>query len=182
MAYTLQDFCAEIHGILRDGNDAAGRETVRRRMEDLLANPTFVETFCGPDKRPGVYTLNEDPTTGACVLAHVYAKGSVSPPHDHGVSWAIYGQAAGYTDMTEYRRTDDGADPAHAALEATKTYRLEPGEVGLYDVGAIHSIDFPDNARFVRVTGVDLDAIDRTAYDLRTGAVKTIRTESADSA
>ena len=182
MSYTLQDFCAEIHAVLKEDNSPTGRERVRRCMEKLLANETFVELLCGPDKRPGTYKLNEDPTTGAVVLAHVYEHGTVSPPHDHGASWAIYGQAVGYTDITDWKRTDDGADPARAALEAERTYRLEPGMAGLYDVGAIHSIDFPDGTRFVRVTGTDLDAIDRTAYDLKTGAVKTIRTETADRA
>ncbi|MEX2453266.1 MAG: hypothetical protein WD470_01100, partial [Rhodospirillaceae bacterium] len=62
------------------------------------------------------------------------------------------------------------------------TFRLNPGEAGLFDVGTIHSIDFPDGARFVRVTGVDLDGIDRTSYDLKSGAVRTIRAELADRA
>ena len=182
MSYTLQDFCAEIHQILKERDDATGREEVRAKLETLLANETFVEQFCGPDRKPGIYTLNEDPTTGAVVLAHIYRKGVVSPPHDHGTSWAIYGQATEYTDMTEWKRTDDGADSARADLAEVRTYRLEPGQAGLYDVGEIHSIDFPDDTRLVRVTGVDLDRIDRTAYDLKTGEAKTIRSQSADSA
>lgn len=182
MSYTLQDFCAEIHGILKDENNAAGREKVRRRMEKLLANETFVEQFCGPDKKPGVYKLNEDPVTGAVVLAHVMEGAHASPPHDHGSSWAIYGQAAKHTVMTEYERTDDGTDPEKASLEVTRQYTLNEGEVGLFDVGSIHAIDYPDNARFVRVTGVDLDYIDRTAYNLERGVAKTIRSASAADA
>lgn len=182
MTYTLQDFCAEIHTILSEGNDAAGRERVRQRLEKLLANETFVAAFCGPDRKPGVSKLNEDPNTGAVVLAHVYDRGTVSPPHDHGASWAVYGQAVGHTDMTVWRRADDKGDEGPAALEPAETFRLNPGEAGLFDVGTIHSIDFPDGARFVRVTGVDLDGIDRTSYDLKSGAVRTIRAELADRA
>jgi len=180
MSYTLQDFCAEIHQILVDENNAAGREKVRVKMEKLLANETFVSQFCGPEKKPGVYKLNEDPTTGAVVLSHVMGEGHASPPHDHGNSWAIYGQAIGHTVMTEWDRVDDGSDDEAVEMKETKQYRLDPGQVGLFDVGVIHSIEYPDKARFVRVTGVDLDGIDRKAYNLKHRTVKTIRAESAD--
>ena len=54
MSYTLQDFCAEIHDILVEENNDDGREKVRQKLEQLLANETFVEQFCGPDKPVGV--------------------------------------------------------------------------------------------------------------------------------
>lgn len=177
MGYTLQDFCADIHAILKEENTPAGRQKVRAQLEKLLTNETFVEQFCGPDKKAGVYKLNEDPTTGAVVLAHVMDDAHVSPPHDHGKSWAIYGQAAGQTTMREYGRTDDGADPEKFELEKTGEYTLNKGNVGVFDVGVIHSIDYTDKARFVRVTGVDLDTIDRVAYDTKRGVVKNIRSE-----
>jgi hypothetical protein len=176
MNYTLQDFCADIHAILKEENNSAGREKVRKQMEKLLENDTFIEQFCGPDKKAGVYKLNEDPTTGAVVLAHVMDDAHVSPPHDHGASWAVYGQAAGQTTMREYDRTDDGAEESFT-LEKTKEYTLNKGEVSMFDVGAIHSIDYTDGARFVRVTGVDLDRIERHAFDTKRGIVKTIRSE-----
>ena len=182
MAYTLQEFCSEIHNILTAENNSVGREKVRQKLEQLLANKEFVAQFCGPEKEPGVYKLNEDPNTGAVVLSHVMGEGTLSPPHDHGASWAIYGQASKYTVMREWDRTDNGTDDQNISLEQTKEYRLDPGEVGLFDVGKIHSIEYPDNARFVRVTGVDLDGIDRTAYNLKHGVAKTIRAESADRA
>ena len=50
-------------------------------------------------------------------------------------------------------REDDGGDSAHAKLKPVKKYRLMPGEAGIYQDGKIHSIDYPDFARFVRVTG-----------------------------
>tara|TARA_E500000331_G_scaffold347082_1_gene386792 strand:- start:125 stop:781 length:657 start_codon:yes stop_codon:yes gene_type:complete len=179
MSYMLPDFCAEIHQILMAGNDSAGREKVRAKMEKLLANEKFIAQFCGPEKKPGVYTLNEDPTTGAVVLSHVMGEGHASPPHDHGVSWAIYGQATDHTVMTDWARVDDGSDDQNIEIRETRKYRLNAGQVGLFDVGQIHSIEYPDNARFVRVTGVDLNGIDRKAYNLKHKTVKTIRAESA---
>ena len=179
MAYTLQEFCADIHGILVAENNSSGREKVRTQLEKLLTNQDFIEQFCSRDKKPGVYRLNEDPTTNAVVLAHIMGDGHTSPPHDHGSSWAAYGQAVEYTDMTEWQRIDDENDAGKAKLEQTKTYRLDPGQVGLFDVGKIHSISYPDGARFVRVTGTDLDRIERKAYNLKHGTVRIIQAETA---
>ena len=54
----------------------------------------------------GTTTLYHDPDTDFHVLAHCFTNGSKSPPHDHGPSWAVYGQVTGYTDMTVWNRTD----------------------------------------------------------------------------
>jgi hypothetical protein len=81
--------------------------------------------------------------------------------------------------MTEYQRLDGGADPGTARLEVTKKYRLNPGEAGIFQDGAIHSIDYPDGSQFVRVTGTNLDRIARSSYDLKTGAVKQMAAQRA---
>ncbi len=47
---------------------------------------------------------------------------------------------------------------------ALRSYRLFPGMAGTYDDGKIHSIDYPAGARFIRVTGTDLDKIKRRVY------------------
>ena len=112
----------------------------------------------------GLKALYEDKDLGFQVLAHVNDKARKSPPHDHGASWAIYGQATGHTDMIEWERTDSGG--THAELKEVKRYRLKPGTAGIYQNGAIHSIDYPDRARFIRVTGTNLDKINRVRFDL----------------
>ena len=105
------------------------------------------------------------------MLSHVNPKGHKSPPHDHGASWAVYGQATHYTDMTEWRRTDgDDATRARHASRSARQYRLEPGHAGTYDIRAIHNIEFPDGARFVRVTGTDLERVPRLKFDLAKGS------------
>ena len=74
---------------------------------------------------------------------------------------------------------DDGKDPSHAKLEPEKKYRLNPGHAGIYQDGKIHSIDYPDKSRFVRVTGTNLDKINRISIDLKTGAVKQMMPQQA---
>ncbi len=172
MAYTLEEFCRDCRAHLDQDPGPLGREKIRLDLERLLRVPEFVDEYCGPDAERGVHVIYDDPDLGFQVLAHINAKGRASPPHDHGASWAIYGQATKYTDMTEWERVDDGSDPDRGEVREEKKYRLTPGKAGIYADGKIHSIDYPDDARFVRVTGTNLDEINRIAFDRDTGAVK----------
>ena len=153
MAYTLDAFVKDAQTSLKEHDGPPGREKVRQHLEKLLANKAFVDEAVGPAAPMGTRKLYEDKELGFVVLAHVNAKPHKSPPHDHGSSWAVYGQAIRYTDMSEYKRVDGGDKAGDAKLEKTKSYRLEPGHAGVYDVKAIHAIDYPDGSRFVRVTG-----------------------------
>jgi predicted metal-dependent enzyme (double-stranded beta helix superfamily) len=179
MAYDLEQFIADCRTTLSRDPGPAGREQVRLNLEKLLANPDFINDYCGDAQPRGLEVLYEDPELGFQVLAHINDKARVSPPHDHGASWAIYGQATKYTDMTEWARADDGNDPKHAKLKPVKKYRLTPGHAGIYQDGAIHSIDYPDYARFVRVTGTNLDKINRIKIDLTTGSVEQMSPQQA---
>nr|MCH9675600.1 hypothetical protein [Gammaproteobacteria bacterium] len=153
MAYELDAFCKDCREALKSQAQPEALETIRVNLERLLGNEAFVAAHLGPDAEVGRETLYEDPELDFCVLAHINRGARVSPPHDHGASWAIYGQATLYTDMTVWRRTDGGQGTGAATVEAIDTYRLTPGHAGIYGVGAIHSIDYPETARFVRVTG-----------------------------
>jgi hypothetical protein len=178
MAYDLDQFLADCRAALGRDPGPAGREQVRLKLEQLLANPDFVQRYCGPDAPQGLRVLYEDAQLGFQVLAHINDKPRHGAPHDHGESWAIYGQATEYTDMTEWERSDDGSSD-RAQLREVKRYRLTPGHAGIYQNGAIHSIDYPAKSRFVRVTGTNLDKIARAAFDPQTGAVKQMRPQTA---
>jgi predicted metal-dependent enzyme (double-stranded beta helix superfamily) len=175
MPYDLDQFIADCRTTLARDPGPAGRNDVMKNLERLLNNRDFLATYCGEDQPAGIKVLYEDSKLGFQVLSHVMDKARVSPPHDHGKSWAIYGQATKYTDMTEWQREDDGKDAKHAKLKPVKKYRLNPGQAGIYQDGAIHSIDYPDKARFVRVTGTDLDKIDRVKFDPKTGEIAIMR-------
>jgi predicted metal-dependent enzyme (double-stranded beta helix superfamily) len=179
MAYDLNQFIADCRTTLARDPGPSGREQVRVVLERLLSNPEFIRDYCGDDQPRGLKVLYEDPKLGFQVLAHINDKARISPPHDHGESWAIYGQATKYTDMSEWERADDGTDPKHAKLKLKKKYRLTPGHAGVYQDGAIHSIDYPEHARFVRVTGTNLDKIIRIKIDPKTGAVEPMTTQQA---
>jgi predicted metal-dependent enzyme (double-stranded beta helix superfamily) len=178
MNYSLDQFVADARAILNRDGGPDGREQVRVNLERLLSNQDFVRQYCGDDVPAGLTVLYEDKDLGFQVLSHINEKGRVSPPHDHGASWAIYGQATEYTDMTEWERTDNGGSDK-AELKAVKKYRLMPGHAGIYQDGKIHSIDYPPKSRFVRVTGTNLDRIPRVAFDLATGKVRQMAAQQA---
>ena len=178
MPYDLDQFVSDCRSILKRDPGPAGREQVRVALERLLANKDFVDEYCGDQVPRGLKVLYEDPDLGFQVLAHINDKARVSPPHDHGASWAIYGQATHYTDMIEWDREDDSSG-GKAKLKPVKKYRLTPGHAGIYQDGKIHSIDYPDYARFVRVTGTNLDNIQRVRFDLKTGEVHQMTPQQA---
>lgn len=179
MAYDLQQLARDVASTLDDGNSKAELEHVRESLAKLLSNHEFVDATCGERAAPGLHLLYEDPKHGFQVLAHINEKARTSPPHDHGESWAIYGQAIGHTDMREWDRVDDGRDPERAKLEFKRSYRLNPGEVGVYSHGAIHAIDYPDKSRFIRITGTNLDNIWRIAINEQTGQIKKMGPQQA---
>ena len=179
MSYTLDQFVSDCHSILKHDPGPGGREEVRTRLERLLSDKDFVEKYCGPQAPRGLKVLYEDPELGFQILAHINDKARVSPPHDHGASWAIYGQATHYTDMIEWEREDDGTSSDKAKLKPVKKYRLLPGHAGIYEDGKIHSIDYPDSSRFIRVTGTNLDNIDRVRFDLASGKVHQMTPQQA---
>lgn len=180
MAYDLEQFCKDANAALTAEPGPEGREKIREKLEELLKNKEFVDATCGPDASVGVHTLYRDADHDFVVLAHINDTPRVSPPHDHGTSWAIYGQATEYTHMREYRRVDGKDGPGDAEIELAKEYRLEPGMAGSYPVGAIHSIDYPAGARFVRVTGTVLEEVDRLKFDMEGGKAEILQSQGVN--
>jgi hypothetical protein len=166
MTYSLEEFCRDCHQALSADPGAGGREAIRRRVEKLLAEGDFVAAHLGPEVDAEKRLLHHDPDTGFYVFAHGTDKGDrVGKPHDHGASWAVYGQAIGVTEMTQWLRMDDGGRDGHAEIEPERRFRLDPGKAALFDTGTIHSTAHPLPARWIRVTGTDLDRIERYRYD-----------------
>jgi predicted metal-dependent enzyme (double-stranded beta helix superfamily) len=158
MAYGLEAFSADLRSILKE-KQVAGLPEIAEKLKQLVANPAFVaETFAGSP--PPQRVLYHDPETDAYVLAHVQQPGKAGVPHSHGASWAIYANARGVTQMTEWRRVNPESED-HAVLEASDRYPLGPGQSRAYAPHAIHSTSHPDGAWVIRVTGTDLEKVPR---------------------
>jgi hypothetical protein len=160
MAYTLDEFCTESRAILKSAPLPAALGQISERLGRLLSNPAFVAETFSDDMPPGRRVLHHDPETDFYVLAHVQEGNKAGKPHSHGASWAIYGNAREYTEMTEWRRTNPESEE-HAVLQAESKYRLGPGQTKAYGPGVIHSTAHPKKAWVIRVTGTDLDVLPR---------------------
>lgn len=178
MTYTLDAFCQDCRTELEKDKGPVGRERIRNLIERLLGNKEFVAKHLGPQVKTGRHTLYEDPELKFCVLAHIDRDGRSSVPHDHGRSWAVYGQAIGWSAMSLWKRKDGGTGEGAAELEQAGSFRLEPGQAGIFDIGVIHGVErSPGDCCYVRVTGEDLEVVPRLKYDL--GAKKAVAIESA---
>jgi hypothetical protein len=171
MGYTLEAFCRDTRDALKSDSGPAGVERVRRNMERLVMDAAFVAQYFDVGIEPGPRRIYVDPQLGFEVLAYRSPRARTSPAHDHGDSWALYAQVKGYTEMTEYARTDDGSDPDQATLAVQKQYKLNPGEVGLYWGSQLHATYTPVDCCYLRVTGTDLEKRPRVRIDQQTGKV-----------
>src|SRR6185503_183272 len=141
----------------------AGLSDIAEALRPLLHDPEFAAlAFADPTIRKRV--LFHDADTDVHVLAHSHEAGKRGRPHSHGASWAIYGNVAGVTEMTEWRRINPDSEP-HAVLEPSSNYRLGPGDSHAYPPYLIHSTAHPESALVIRVTGTDLDHIPRYGFD-----------------
>jgi hypothetical protein len=68
----------------------------------------------------------------------------------------------------------DKSAATEGKVRPIRTFRLAPGQAGLFDVGEIHSIDYAAGAKFVRVTGVDMSHETRRVFDPETGTAREI--------
>ena len=165
MAYTLDQFAAECRSILEadDGPDALAR--VRDCLQRALHDETFVATHLGPDATRERDILYEDPELGFCICAHVYEGAKQGKPHDHGPTWAIYGQAAGETEMTDWRIVSPAHDGRPARVEKVRSYRLAPGDAHIYRIGDVHAPYRDAPTKLIRVEGRNTDTIERTPIE-----------------
>jgi hypothetical protein len=155
-------FTAELVSTLK-AKGIAGLPAIAEALRPLLRDSEFASAAF-PEGAPRKRVLFHDPDTDVYVLAHIQEAGKRGRPHSHGASWAIYGNVAGFTEMTEWRRRNPG-DESHAELEPAEKYRIGPGDSRAYPPHTIHSTAHPEAARVIRITGTDLDTIPRFGFD-----------------
>jgi hypothetical protein len=166
MSYTLDRFAADCRAALLKDPGSAGRELVRHYTEKACADPGFVAKHLGPHAQVERTTLYEDPDLHFCILGHVYKGAKISSPHDHGPSWAVYGQAVGLTEMTDWRLIEKPANGRPGKVEKVRTYQLAPGMAHLYDEGDLHSPRRDAETRLIRIEGVDLTKVKRDKFEV----------------
>ncbi len=164
MAYTLEQFAAACHEILKGEPGPEGRKKVCGLLQEALKDKAFVATHLGDDT-PERKVLYEDPELGFCILAHVYKGPREASPHDHGPSWAIYGQAFGETEMSDWALVEPASDNKRGKVRWVRSYALTPGVAHLYNEGDLHSPRRTAPTRLIRIEGKNMDKVHRLAYE-----------------
>ncbi len=165
MPYTLDEFAADCRAALQADSGPAGQEQVRQCVQKALKDKEFVAQHLHDNVEAERNIIYEDPDLGFCICAHVYKDAKKGYPHDHGPTWAIYGQAVGETEMTDWKVVTPAEGEKPAKVELTKTYNLQPGDAHLYPAGAIHAPYRDGPTRLIRIEGVNTDNLTRTPIE-----------------
>jgi predicted metal-dependent enzyme (double-stranded beta helix superfamily) len=163
MTYTLEQLSVACQRILRQDPGPAGRQQVAALIQNVLADEAFLAKHVGSDV-PERKILYEDPELGFCILAHVYQGPKESQPHDHGPSWAIYGQAQGETVMSDWALVEPAAENKPGKVRRLRSYTLKPGMAHVYNEGDLHSPRRDGPTRLIRVEGQNMEKVRRLSY------------------
>jgi hypothetical protein len=159
MTTTLQSLADGCRRALSGDPGPAGRSQVASLLSAALRDTAFVrEVFAAPvGERQVAY---QDPDLGFCILVHEYPGAREGKPHDHGPSWAIYGQAEGESLMNEFALVAPGR------ARKVRSVTLRPGDAHVYDEGVIHAVTHAGPTRLVRIEGLDLSKVRRGVYEI----------------
>jgi hypothetical protein len=166
---TLEQFADQCRDALKGHTVTEGGQAICKLVSQVLKEPGFADTYI-PEGTPERKVLFEDPELGFTILAHGYTGAKGSKPHDHGPSWAIYGQASGETIMTDWAclARPSGDQPGKARW--VRDYTMKPGDAHFYDIGVLHSPRRESATRLLRIEGMNMDRVKRFPYEAVTEA------------
>lgn len=162
MAYTLEQFASDIRETLESRPVAQCGKALCRLVERAIVDEDFKKKNLGPDKAAKQTVLYEDPKRGFRICVHTYEGPAHTTPHDHGSTWAVYGQVEGTTVMTDWHIVRQATENYPAQVEQILSYLLKPGQAHFYPTGAVHSPKRDGPTKLLRVEGANLDNIRRT--------------------
>jgi hypothetical protein len=163
MSHTLEEFAAGCRRLLEAEPGAAGRVKVCTLLQQVLKDESFLDAHLAADG-PERKIIYEDPMLGFCILAHVYRDAKESQPHDHGPSWAIYGQARGETVMSDWALVEPAAGDQPGVVRYLRSYRMTPGMAHVYNEGDLHSPRRDGPTQLIRIEGTNMAKVRRLPY------------------
>jgi hypothetical protein len=164
MPYSLSELADDVRSLLNAAAVSDCSNEICSILRKALADKSFTSVHLperGADEHPREI-LYEDAELGFCICGHVYAGEAIGQPHDHGPSWAIYGQASGTTEMTDWEVVDPGSGDSPSLVRPRNTYVMNPGDAHFYDVGDVHSPKRTAPTRLIRIEGKNLDGVTRS--------------------
>ena len=164
MPITVSELSAKCQQLLKESPDPNGRAKVATFLSEVLADQENIEALIPPETGERDL-LFQDPELGFCIFAHQYKGPKESLPHDHGPSWAIYAQARGETQMTDYEWATPDTEAVPGKVRPTRTYKLLPGDAHLYNEGDLHAPVRTASTSLIRIEGMDMSKITRRRYE-----------------
>jgi hypothetical protein len=163
MGFTLDTFASECHRLLKADSGPGGRVKVRDLVREVLKDEKFLATYLN-DNTPDRQVIYEDPELGFCICAHVNREAREANPHDHGTSWAIYGQAFGETEMSDWEVIEPASDGKPGKVRRARVYALKAGMAHIYNEGDVHSPKRVTITGLIRIEGRNTQKMKRLAY------------------
>jgi hypothetical protein len=163
MEFTLESFASDVKQILKEDPSPAGREKVRKLVQEALNDKKFIASYIN-DNTPDRQVIYEDPDLGFCICAHVNREAREANPHDHGSSWAIYGQAFGETEMSDWEIVEPAMEGKPGKVRRSRVYALKPGMAHIYNEGDVHSPKRVATTGLLRIEGKNTQTMKRLAY------------------
>jgi len=163
MGFTLESFAAECRRLIKAEPSAAGRGKVVDLVREVLKDEKFVGSYVN-DNTPDRQVLYEDPELGFCVCAHLSRGAKEANPHDHGTSWAIYGQVIGETEMSDWEVLEPASEGNPGKVRRARVYALKPGMAHVYNEGDVHSPKRVATTGLLRIEGKNTQKMKRFAY------------------
>jgi len=165
MTITLEDFSNQVRNFLLDDPGPNGREKARLLLQEVLVDKEFTEQHIHDDQ-PQREVLYHDPDLGFAILAHVYHAAKQTQPHDHGVSWAIYGQVAGESLVQDWEIVEQASAEVPGKVRQKGARVLSPGIAITYNEGDIHSPSRQGPAKLIRIEGKHIQEVKRFSWDI----------------
>ena len=163
MNFTLDTFASAVQKLLQNDSSPVGREKVRDLVQEALKDEKFIGTYVN-DNTPDRQVVYEDPQLGFRICAHVNRDAREANPHDHGASWAIYGQAFGETEMSDWEVLEAAAEGKPGKVRRGRVYTLKPGMAHIYNEGDVHSPKRVAATGLLRIEGKNTQKMKRFAY------------------
>ena len=160
---SLETFAAKCHDFIKAEPGPAGRKKVCGLLSQVLADEQCVAKYVdGNTAERNI--LYQDAEFGFCIIAHNYEGPKTSDPHDHGHSWAIYGQARGETAMNDWSLLEAATEQKPGKVKHARTYKLTPGIAHLYNEGDLHSPSRVASTKLIRIEGTDMTKVKRFKF------------------
>ena len=183
--YTMEAFVEDVNEVFRTIEDPhVQAKTVSEHLEVLLAVPGWLEEKLELEEEGGFgrFSLHLDeesghPGNGWWLMASVQKPGQDNLPHDHGLTWVVYGVYQGEIRQRKWRWAFPGEGVDKAQIVEHGRFLQKNGAAAYFMPGEIHdTLNTKEEGRtlVVRLESQKLDRVTRFQYNPEEGTMKVM--------